>query len=59
MGQRVWGDEAKAAPMIARIALGRFAVPREVSDTVLWLASDAASMISGVDIPVDGGYTMG
>jgi len=59
MGQRVWGDEAKAAPMIARIALGRFAVPREVSDTVLWLASDAASMISGVDVPVDGGYTMG
>lgn len=59
MGQRVWGDEAKAAPMIARIPLGRFAVPREVSDTVLWLASDAASMISGVDIPVDGGYTMG
>jgi NAD(P)-dependent dehydrogenase (short-subunit alcohol dehydrogenase family) len=59
MGQRVWGDEAKAAPMLARIALGRFAVPREVSDTVLWLASDAASMISGVDVPVDGGYTMG
>ena len=41
------------------LPLGRFAVPREVSDTVLWLASDAASMISGVDIPVDGGYTMG
>ena len=59
MGQRVWGEESKAAPMLARIALGRFAVPREVSDTVLWLASDAASMISGVDIPVDGGYTMG
>ena len=59
MGQRVWGEEAKAAPMLARIPLGRFAVPREVSDTVLWLASDAASMISGVDIPVDGGYTMG
>ena len=59
MGQRVWGDEAKAAPMIARIPLGRFAVPHEVSDTVVWLASDAASMINGVDIPVDGGYTMG
>jgi NAD(P)-dependent dehydrogenase (short-subunit alcohol dehydrogenase family) len=59
MGKRVWGEEAKAAPMLARIALGRFAVPREVSDTVLWLASDAASMISGVDVPVDGGYTMG
>lgn len=59
MGQRVWGEEAKAAPMLARIPLGRFAIPREVSDTVLWLASDAASMISGVDIPIDGGYTMG
>jgi NAD(P)-dependent dehydrogenase (short-subunit alcohol dehydrogenase family) len=59
MGQRVWGEESKAAPMLARIPLGRFAIPREVSDTVLWLASDAASMISGVDIPVDGGYTMG
>jgi NAD(P)-dependent dehydrogenase (short-subunit alcohol dehydrogenase family) len=59
MGQRVWGDQAKAAPMIARIPLGRFAVPQEVSDTVVWLASDAASMINGVDVPVDGGYTMG
>jgi NAD(P)-dependent dehydrogenase (short-subunit alcohol dehydrogenase family) len=59
MGQRVWGEEAKAAPMLARIPLGRFAIPREVSETVLWLASDAASMISGVDVPVDGGYTMG
>jgi NAD(P)-dependent dehydrogenase (short-subunit alcohol dehydrogenase family) len=59
MGQRVWGDEAKAAPMLARIPLGRFAVPQEVSDAVVWLASDAAAMINGVDIPVDGGYTMG
>ena len=59
MGQRVWGEEAKAATMLARIPLGRFAVPQEVSDTVVWLASDAAGMINGVDIPVDGGYTMG
>ncbi|KWX25189.1 short-chain dehydrogenase [Mycolicibacterium wolinskyi] len=59
MGQRVWGDEAKSAPMIARIPLGRFAVPHEVSDAVVWLASDAASMVNGVDIPIDGGYTMG
>ncbi|MEW5812305.1 MAG: glucose 1-dehydrogenase [Actinomycetota bacterium] len=59
MGQRVWGEEAKAAPMIARIPLGRFAVPHEVSDAVVWLCSDAASMINGVDVPIDGGYTMG
>jgi NAD(P)-dependent dehydrogenase (short-subunit alcohol dehydrogenase family) len=59
MGRRAWGEESKAAPMLARIPLGRFAVPREVSDTVVWLASDAASMVNGVDLPVDGGYTMG
>lgn len=59
MGQRVWGEEAKAAPMLARIPLGRFAVPHEVSDAVVWLASDAASMVNGVVIPIDGGYTMG
>lgn len=59
MGQRVWGEEAKAAPMIARIPLGRFAVPHEVSDAVVWLCSDAASMVNGVDLPIDGGYTMG
>jgi NAD(P)-dependent dehydrogenase (short-subunit alcohol dehydrogenase family) len=59
MGQRVWGEDAKAAPMLARIPLGRFAVPHEVSDAVVWLASDAASMVNGVDLPLDGGYTMG
>lgn len=59
MGQRVWGEPAKAAPMIRRIPLGRFAVPYEVSDAVVFLASDAASMINGVEIAIDGGYTMG
>ncbi|GAB25862.1 MAG TPA: 3-oxoacyl-ACP reductase [Gordonia polyisoprenivorans] len=59
MGQRVWGEASKAAPMLDRIPLGRFALPHEVSDAVVWLCSDAAAMINGVDIPIDGGYTMG
>lgn len=57
MGRRVWGDEEKAAPLMGRIPLRRFAEPQEVSDAIVWLASDAASMISGVDLPIDGGYT--
>ena len=57
MGQKVWGEQpAKAAPMLARIPQSRFAQPREVSDVAVWLASDAASMINGAEIPVDGGY---
>jgi NAD(P)-dependent dehydrogenase (short-subunit alcohol dehydrogenase family) len=59
MGRKAWSDEVKSAPMLARIPLGRFAEPHEVADTVLWLASDAASMINGIDVPVDGGYLMG
>lgn len=56
MGQKVWGDPVKSAPMLERIPAGRFAEPSEVSTTALWLASDAAAMINGIDIPVDGGY---
>jgi NAD(P)-dependent dehydrogenase (short-subunit alcohol dehydrogenase family) len=55
MGTQVWGDAAKAAPVKARIPLGRFALPSEVSEVVLFLASDAASMIHGETILIDGG----
>jgi NAD(P)-dependent dehydrogenase (short-subunit alcohol dehydrogenase family) len=37
--------------------LRRFAEPREVAEPILFLLSDAASMISGVALPVDGGFT--
>lgn len=57
MGKTVWGEQpAKAAPMLARIPQSRFAEPHEVSDVAVWLASDAASMVNGAEIPVDGGY---
>lgn len=36
--------------------LGRFGLPEEVGRTSVWLCSDAASFITGVDVPVDGGY---
>ncbi len=55
MGTKVWGDPAKADPVKARIPLGRFAYPREVSEVVLFLASDASSMISGETVLIDGG----
>lgn len=42
-----------------QIPLGRFAAPEEVAGVVTWLASDAASYVSGAVIPVDGGLGMG
>jgi NAD(P)-dependent dehydrogenase (short-subunit alcohol dehydrogenase family) len=58
MGQQVWGEQAKAAPMLARIPLGKFGVPQDVADAVVFLASDAAAMINGAELPLDGGFTV-
>jgi NAD(P)-dependent dehydrogenase (short-subunit alcohol dehydrogenase family) len=55
MGDQVWGDSVKAAPVKARIPLGRFALPSEVTAVVLFLASPAAAMIHGETILIDGG----
>jgi NAD(P)-dependent dehydrogenase (short-subunit alcohol dehydrogenase family) len=56
MGEMAWGDPKKSGPMLARIPLGRFAKPYHVANAVAYLLSDAADMIHGVTLPVDGGF---
>jgi NAD(P)-dependent dehydrogenase (short-subunit alcohol dehydrogenase family) len=58
MGQQVWGEQAKAAPMLARIPIGRFGMPADVADAVVWLASDASGMVNGAELALDGGFTV-
>ena len=41
--------------MKACIPLGRFAYPKEVSGAVLFLSSEAAAMIHGETLVIDGG----
>jgi NAD(P)-dependent dehydrogenase (short-subunit alcohol dehydrogenase family) len=51
-------DPAFRADVIERIAaLHRIGKPSEVTGVVVFLASDAASLITGTTIPVDGGWT--
>jgi len=36
--------------------MGRFGVPEDLIGTLLWLLSDGASFVTGVVVPVDGGF---
>jgi NAD(P)-dependent dehydrogenase (short-subunit alcohol dehydrogenase family) len=59
---REWLDassdpEGRRAEVEQRIPLGRLATPDDVAAAILFLASDAAAHITGVTLPVDGGYT--
>jgi 2-deoxy-D-gluconate 3-dehydrogenase len=43
--------------VLARIPTGRWASPEDMAGTAVWLASPASDYVTGVAIPVDGGYT--
>ena len=46
------------AELKAKIPLGRDGRPEEVSAAVVFLASDESSYITGVTLPIDGGYVV-
>lgn len=55
------GDPAEAAAneakLMANVPMGRLVQAGEVADAALWLVSDEASFVTGVALPVDGGFT--
>lgn len=57
LGKSAWAG-AKGDAMIKEIPAGRFAEPCEIAAAVVFLASDAAGMINGADLIVDGGFTI-
>ena len=52
-------DPAWAKRVLERYPLGRFGKPEEIAAAILYLASDEAAFVTGVALPVDGGYTAG
>ena len=50
-------DKEMEQRLIDYTPMGRTVEPEEVAAAILFLASDAASMITGVTLPVDGGWT--
>ncbi|WP_193048106.1 SDR family oxidoreductase [Mycolicibacterium baixiangningiae] len=57
LGHRAW-DGPRGDALKALIPIGRFAYPAEIAAAAVFLASDAAAMITGADLVVDGGYTI-
>jgi NAD(P)-dependent dehydrogenase (short-subunit alcohol dehydrogenase family) len=50
-------DDAFRADVLSRIALGRIGEPMEVAGAVVYLASPAASLVTGATLLIDGGWT--
>jgi len=48
---------ARGKTIIDHTPMGRFGQPEELLGTVMWLLSDAAKFVTGVVVPVDGGFS--
>ena len=54
----IGGREADyEASIPARQPIGRLGTPEEIAESVTWLCSDAASLVTGLAMAVDGGFT--
>ena len=54
--QALQDDRTRSEAILSRTPLGRWGEPADVAGPVLFLASDAARFVTGVVLPVDGGY---
>lgn len=57
MNQALLADEAFVARINARIALRRWAEPRELAGAAVFLASEAGGYVTGQQLAVDGGFS--
>lgn len=57
LGKKAWAGEAGEA-MKKKIPAGRFGYPEEVAAAAVYLASQAADLVTGSNLVIDGGYTI-
>ena len=54
--QALQDDPERSAPILMRTPMKRWGLPEDVAGPVLFLASPQAAFVTGVILPVDGGY---
>ncbi|MGO8947458.1 MAG: SDR family NAD(P)-dependent oxidoreductase [Ktedonobacterales bacterium] len=57
-GSRATPEETRAR-LVSVVPLGRMATPADIASAAVYLASDEASFVTGVALPVDGGHMAG
>jgi NAD(P)-dependent dehydrogenase (short-subunit alcohol dehydrogenase family) len=56
MTTEIFADAARRAAIVSRTPLGRLGRPDDVAEAVCFLAAPTSRFITGVVLPVDGGY---
>jgi NAD(P)-dependent dehydrogenase (short-subunit alcohol dehydrogenase family) len=58
MSRHTWGRPEIGGPFLKNMPMGRFATEAEVAGPIAFLLSSDASMITGIQLVIDGGYTI-
>jgi NAD(P)-dependent dehydrogenase (short-subunit alcohol dehydrogenase family) len=59
MGERLFGAPAMKKYALGLHPIGRFGLPMEVAEAVVWMCSDRASFMTGQSLVLDGGFLAG
>ncbi len=57
MDKETGAPTARAQSVLAHTPMGRFGEPEDLLGAVLWLISPASAFVTGVVVPIDGGFS--
>jgi NAD(P)-dependent dehydrogenase (short-subunit alcohol dehydrogenase family) len=57
MDEKTGGFSARGQKIVNNTPMGKFGDPQDLNGALLFLLSDISSFITGIVIPVDGGYS--